>query len=96
MRLQDALWNVVREYTRQMCELMDVKEAHWVGTDDHSGIARVCHIGGLNMTLGDMQTVIDDMDGWVRLHGSRDEVKKKVLSWKKEEGNLNKWMAWKR
>lgn len=101
MTLQEQLWAIAREYTRQTCELLGyhIDDAHWIGTDDHSGVLETCLIGErLSFTFDDMQTIVDDLDKWVKCYGSRELVRLRIEKWFNSESNVNlkAWMrGWK-
>ena len=93
--LEAQLWAIVKEYTRQVADLMEVnvKDAHWIGTnDDGRGVVGVCDFGGVTFfDLEDMQVVIDRLPVWVKRYGSKAAVRKEVeewMNWICDEDNL--------
>lgn len=81
--LNEKLWPVALEYTRQMAELMGVNEWHWIGTDDDGKRPiSVCDFGGTYFfTLEEMQVVIDRMEKWVKRYGNREAVAQEISDW---------------
>lgn len=82
-RLNEKLWPIVKEYTRQVAELLDCSEWHWIGTDDDGERpVDVCDFGGVMFfTLEDMQVIIDRLDEWVKHYGSREAVAQEISDW---------------
>lgn len=82
-KLNHKLWPIVKEYTRQVAELFDCAEWHWIGTDDDGEKpVDVCDFdGSMFMSLEEMQIVIDRLDEWVKRYGSRDAVAQEVRDW---------------
>jgi hypothetical protein len=82
-KLNQKLWSIVNEYTRQVAELLDCSEWHWIGTDD-DGVepASVCDFDGAYfLSLEDMQIIVDRLDEWVGKYGNKDAVADKVRGW---------------
>lgn len=81
--LRQQLWPIVKEYTRQMKELMDASEVHWIGTDDDGNApAVVLDINGnYFFSFDEIQIIIDNLDKWVARYGSREAVAQEVRDW---------------
>lgn len=81
--LREQLWPVVKEYTRQVKELMGVSEAHWIGTDDNGNRpAEVLDLGGVCfLSFEDVQVIVDNLGKWVDKWGSREAVAKEIRAW---------------
>jgi hypothetical protein len=81
--LREKLWPIVKEYTRQVTELMQCREWHWIGTDDDGKDA--CEIldidGCYFLTWEDVQVIVDKMDVWVSRYGSMEAVADEVRGW---------------
>lgn len=81
--LRQQLWPIVKEYTRQMKELMDASEVHWIGTDDDGNApAVVLDINGnYFFSFEEIQIIIDNLDKWVARYGSREAVAQEIRDW---------------
>lgn len=81
--LREHLWVVVKEYTRQIAELFDCTEVHWIGTDDNGNHpATVLDLDGeYFLDFEEIQIVIDNLDKWVSIYGSREAVVQEVKDW---------------
>ena len=82
-KLKDKLWPVVKEYTRQVVELMEASEAHWIGTDDHGkGEYEILDLDSeWFLSFGNVQLIIDRMDEWVKRYGSKEAVAQEIRDW---------------
>jgi hypothetical protein len=83
MKLKEQLWPVVKEYTRQVVELMEASEWHWIGTDDNGkGEFEMLDLDGeWFLSFGNVQIIIDRMDEWVKRYGSREAVAQEIRDW---------------
>lgn len=81
--LKEKLWPIVKEYTRQIVELMEASEAHWIGTDDNGDHpATVLDLGGCDFfSFDEVQVIIDNLDKWVARYGSREAVAQEIRDW---------------
>ena len=82
-KLKDKLWPVVKEYTRQVVELMEASEAHWIGTDDDgNGEYEILDLDSeWFLSFGNVQLIIDRMDEWVKRYGSKEAVAQEIRDW---------------
>lgn len=91
--LKEQLWPIVKEYTRQIVELMETSEAHWIGTNDNGDQpATVLDLDGVYfLNFEEVQIIIDNLDKWVKRYGSREAVAQEVRDWQDWWlGDLNK------
>lgn len=82
-KLNEKLWPIVLEYTRQVAEVMGYNEWHWVGTDDHgNGVCSVLDFGGgYFLDWSDVQVIVNRLDEWVARYGSKQAVGDEVRMW---------------
>lgn len=82
-KLKEQLWPVVKEYTRQVVELMEASEAHWIGTDDDGkGEYEMLDLDSeWFLSFGNVQLIIDRMDEWVKRYGSKEAVAQEIRDW---------------
>ena len=81
-KLAEELLAVVKEYTRQVVELFDASESHWIGLTEDFPIAEVLDLDGeLFLTWSDVQVIVDRMDDWLARYGSKDAVAQDVRDW---------------
>ena len=82
-KLKEQLWPVVKEYTRQVVELMEASEAHWIGTDnDGKGEYEILDLDSeWFLSFGNVQLIIDRMDEWVKRYGSKEAVAQEIRDW---------------
>jgi hypothetical protein len=83
MELKEQLWPIVKEYTRQVKELMNANEVHWIGTDDNgSGTLSVLDIdGAYYLGFDEVQTIVNRMEDWLKRYGSREVVAQEIRDW---------------
>jgi hypothetical protein len=81
--LREKLWPIVKEYTRQVTELMQCREWHWVGTDDDGkDVCGILDIDGCYfLSWEDVQIIVDKLDVWVARFGSTEAVADEVRGW---------------
>jgi hypothetical protein len=81
--LREQLWPIVKEYTRQVCEIMQCREWHWVGTNDNGEVpAVVLDLDGYYfLSFEDVQVIVDRIDEWVKRYGSTEAVAEEVQAW---------------
>lgn len=82
-KLSEQLWPIVKEYTRQIAEIMQCREWHWIGTnDDGKAPAEVLELGGYYfLSWQDIQIIVDRIDEWVERYGSKEGVAEEVQTW---------------
>lgn len=83
MKLKEQLWPVMKEYTRQVVELMEASEWHWIGTDDDGkGEYEMLDLDSeWFLSFGNVQLIIDRMDEWVKRYGSKEAVAQEIRDW---------------
>ena len=81
--LKEHLWVVVKEYTQQIADLFDGVECHWIGTDYNGNHpATVLDLDGeYFLTFDEVQIIVDYLDKWVSIYGSREAVVQEVKDW---------------
>jgi len=81
--LKEQLWPVVKEYTRQVVELMEASEWHWIGTDDDgNGEYEMLDLDECwFLSFGNVQLIVDRMDEWVKRYGSKEAVAQEIRDW---------------
>ena len=82
-KLSEQLWPIVKEYTRQVAEIMQCREWHWIGTnDDGEAPAEVLDLDGYYfLSWQDIQIIVDRIDEWVRRYVSKEGVAEEVQAW---------------
>lgn len=82
-KLKDKLLPVVKEYTRQVVELMEASESHWIGTDDEGkGEYEMLDLDSeYFLSFGNVQLIVDRLDEWVKRYGSKEAVAQEIRDW---------------
>ena len=82
-KLNNVLWSVAMEYTRQMAEVMQCSHWYWIGrNEDGTGPVDTCDFDGVYFfSLEEMQVVIDNLDKWVERYGSKEGVAEEIIEW---------------
>jgi hypothetical protein len=82
--IQEKLWGIVNEYTREMCNLLQLNtlDVDWIGVDkNHNGTFDVCILGDYYFSFSDMQTVINNLGKWRDIYGSNEKVRNEIFNW---------------
>jgi hypothetical protein len=78
--LKESLRTVANEYARQTTRLLGLGHYEWVGEDTFG----LCIIDEETyLTLEEMQVIIDDLDRWVSIYGTREKVAEVICEWEK-------------
>ena len=82
-KLSEQLWPIVKEYTRQVAEIMQCREWHWIGTnDDGDAPAEVLELDGYYfLSWEDIQIIVNRIDEWVKRYVSKEGVAEEVQAW---------------
>lgn len=82
-KLSEQLWPIVKEYTRQVAEIMQCREWHWIGTnDDGAAPVEVLELDGYYfLSWQDIQIIVDRIDEWVKRYVSKEGVAEEVQAW---------------
>lgn len=79
-KLSEKLRPVLREYARQVGQIIDMEPQFWVAEDM---CMDVCCFGDTEyLDISDMQIIIDHLDEWVSRYGSKKAVGETILAWK--------------
>lgn len=80
--LKEQLWPLVKEYTRQVKDIMCCSDAHWIGTDDNgSGPADILDLDGyFFLSWSEVQMLVDRYDEW-KARYTADGVREEVEAW---------------
>jgi len=83
--LNQMLTSISNEYARQVTKLLDQSKYEWVGYYNTFG---QCMIGeDYWFTLDELQTIVDDMDKWVSIYKTRDNVASEIIKWQRSWNN---------
>lgn len=78
VNLKESLRSVANEYARLTTQLLGASRYDWVG-DDTFGL---CIIDDdTYLTLEEMQVIIDNLDHWVSIYGTRNKVADTIREW---------------
>lgn len=86
---------VAKEYARQFGKIIGIAPDYWVGGDISLG---VCSYGDYCFGLEEMQVVVDNIDRWVKKHGTIEKVADEVIDWHdyaiiiEHQQNLYSWL----
>lgn len=83
-KLTEIKWQIAKEYARQIRELFGVEKAHWIGTNDQNiGKIETLDVGEgyLLLSFADCQLLIDRLDEFVKMYGTREAVARHVADW---------------
>lgn len=74
---------LMREYARQVADLLGGEEWHYLGTDDHEdGTMDVCMFNEyFFLSFEDMQVIVERMDEWLERYGSKEAVAGEIIEW---------------
>ncbi len=76
--LEETLRTVANEYARLTAKLLGANRYDWVGEDTYG----LCTFDDNTcLTLEEMQIIIDNLDHWVSIYGTRDKVADTILEW---------------
>ena len=78
MTMKEQLRAVAKEYARQFGKIIGVEPYYWVGDEISLG---VCCYGDYFFGLEEMQVVVDNLDRWVKKHGTIEKVGEEVIDW---------------
>ena len=87
--LQNQIRAVANEYARLTAQLLGLKHPDWVGGETFG----LCIIDDeVYLTLEEMQVIIDNLDHWVSIYGTREKVADTIREWQNwwqdDAGNL--------
>ena len=95
MNMREQLRAVAKEYARLFGDVIGVKPSYWVGADYSLG---PCAFGDYFFGLEEMQVVVDNLDRWVKKHGTIEKVAAEVIDWHdyaiiiEHQQNLFSWL----
>lgn len=76
--LQNTMRAVATEYARLTTQLLGLKHPDWVGGETFG----LCIIDDeIYLTLEEMQVIIDNLDHWVSIYGTREKVADTIREW---------------
>lgn len=78
MTMKEQLRAVAKEYARQFGKIIGIEPDYWVGGDIQLG---VCSYADYYFGLEEMQVVVDNLDRWVKKHGTIEKVASEVIDW---------------
>ena len=78
MNMKEQLRAVAKEYARQFGKIIGIAPDYWVGGDIQLG---VCSYADYYFGLEEMQVVVDNLDRWVKKHGTIENVAAEVIDW---------------
>ena len=79
MNMKEQLRAVAKEYARQFGKIIGIEPDYWVGGDISLG---VCTYGdNYFFGLEEMQVVVDNLNRWVKKHGTIKKVGEEVIEW---------------
>ena len=78
MTMKEQLRAVAKEYARQFGKIIGIAPDYWVGGDIQLG---VCSYADYYFGLEEMQVVVDNLDRWVKKHGTIEKVAAEVIDW---------------
>ena len=78
MTMQEQLRAVAKEYARQFGQIIGIEPDYWTGGDIQLG---VCSYADYYFGLEEMQVVVDNLDRWVKKHGTIEKVAAEVIDW---------------
>ena len=78
MTIKEQLRAVAKEYARQFGQIIGIAPDYWVGGDIQLG---VCSYADYYFGLEEMQVVVDNLDHWVKKHGTIEKVAAEVIDW---------------
>ena len=78
MTMKEQLRAVAKEYARQFGKVIGHDPDYWVA-DDY--VINTCVFGDYFFDLENMQVVIDNLDRWVKKHGTIEKVAAEVIDW---------------
>lgn len=77
--LKQQLQGIAKEYARQTGQLLGTSRYDWLGID---GTFALCEFSeSFWFTLDELQVIIDNIDKWVKLYGSREKVAAVIREW---------------
>lgn len=83
--LNQMLTSISNEYARQVTKLLDESTYEWIG---HYNTFGTCVIGeDYWFTLDELQIIVDDMDKWVNIYKTRDNVASEIIKWQRRWNN---------
>ena len=95
MTMQEQLRAVAKEYARQFGQIIGIEPDYWTGGDIQLG---VCSYADYYFGLEEMQVVVDNLDRWVKKHGTIEKVAAEVIDWHdyaiiiEHQQNLFSWL----
>ena len=78
MTMQEQLRAVAKEYARQFGQIIGIEPDYWTGGDIQLG---GCSYADYYFGLEEMQVVVDNLDHWVKKHGTIEKVAAEVIDW---------------
>lgn len=81
--LKEQLWPIVKEYTRQVMDVMQCSESNWIGTDN-KGNGTFCMLelnGYYYFTFEEVQVIVDRLDEWIERYTSKEGVAEEIADW---------------
>ena len=78
MTIKEQLRAVAKEYAWQFGKIIGIAPDYWVGGDIQLG---VCSYADYYFGLEEMQVVVDNLDRWVKKHGTIEKVAAEVIGW---------------
>ena len=81
--LKEQLWPIVKEYTRQVMDVMQCSEANWIGTDNKgNGTIGLLELNGYYyFTFEEVQVIVDHLDEWIERYTSKAGVAEEIADW---------------
>lgn len=95
MTMKEQLRAVAKEYARQFGQIIGIEPDYWVGGDIS---LEACAFADYFFDLNDMQVVVDNLDRWVKKHGTIEKVAAEVIDWHdyaitiEHQQNLFSWL----
>ena len=78
MNMKEQLRAVAKEYARQFGKIIGIAPGYWIA-DDY--LINTCAFGDYFFDLEDMQVVVDNLDRWIKKHGTIEKVAAEVIDW---------------